>query len=119
MVVDVWCGQIGLVASHRSGEGHRPALSARRLGARMEEAMGKPGVAAGSGARLAIRQARARRQGAQGHGMASWAARLWAAGVLAGAQPATAGVLDDLVKGYQAASSSWLGTLVPMAERTF
>jgi type IV secretion system protein TrbL len=33
--------------------------------------------------------------------------------------PASAGVLDDLVRGYQTASSSWLSTLVPMAERTF
>jgi type IV secretion system protein TrbL len=32
---------------------------------------------------------------------------------------ASAGVLDDLVKGYQAASNSWLSTLVPMAEKTF
>src|SRR5579864_6496975 len=35
------------------------------------------------------------------------------------AGPAAAGLLDDLVKGYQAASNSWLDTLVPVAERTF
>jgi type IV secretion system protein TrbL len=40
-------------------------------------------------------------------------------GLVLGAAPARAGVLDDLVQGYQAASSSWLSTLVPMAERTF
>jgi type IV secretion system protein TrbL len=39
--------------------------------------------------------------------------------LLAGGRPAAAGVLDDLVKGYQGAANSWLGTLVPMAERTF
>lgn len=35
------------------------------------------------------------------------------------ARPAAAGVLDDLVQGYQTAARSWLGTLTPMAERTF
>jgi type IV secretion system protein TrbL len=39
--------------------------------------------------------------------------------LLAAGRPAAAGVLDDLVKGYQGAANSWLGTLVPMAERTF
>jgi len=39
--------------------------------------------------------------------------------VLAGGRPAAAGVLDDLVRGYQGAANSWLGALVPMAERTF
>jgi type IV secretion system protein TrbL len=47
------------------------------------------------------------------------AAALFGAAMLFAARPAVAGVLDDLVQGYQAAANSWLGTLVPMAERTF
>ncbi|HEY6322267.1 MAG TPA: P-type conjugative transfer protein TrbL [Thermoanaerobaculia bacterium] len=47
------------------------------------------------------------------------AAALFGAAMLVAAQPAAAGLLDDLVKGYQTAASSWLATLVPMAERTF
>ncbi len=47
------------------------------------------------------------------------AAALCGLGLLLGAAPAWAGVLDDLVQGYQTASSSWLSTLVPMAQRTF
>jgi len=47
------------------------------------------------------------------------AAALFGAAMLFAARPAAAGVLDDLVQGYQAAANSWLGTLVPMAERTF
>jgi type IV secretion system protein TrbL len=40
-------------------------------------------------------------------------------GLVLTAAPASAGVLDDLVQGYQTAANSWLSTLVPMAERTF
>lgn len=39
--------------------------------------------------------------------------------LLLAARPAAAGVLDDLVQAYQTAANSWLGALVPMAERTF
>jgi type IV secretion system protein TrbL len=47
------------------------------------------------------------------------AATCFALALLLSAQPAAAGVLDDLVKGYQTAANGWLSTLVPMAERTF
>jgi len=47
------------------------------------------------------------------------AALLFGAAMLLAARPAAAGLLDDLVKGYQTAANSWLATLVPMAERTF
>jgi type IV secretion system protein TrbL len=42
-----------------------------------------------------------------------------AALVALAAAPARAGVLDDLVNGYQAAANGWLSTLVPVAQRTF
>jgi type IV secretion system protein TrbL len=47
------------------------------------------------------------------------AAALCGAAMLLAARPAAAGLLDDLVKGYQTAAESWLSTLTPTAERTF
>jgi type IV secretion system protein TrbL len=47
------------------------------------------------------------------------AAALLGAALLLTARPAAAGLLDDLVQGYQTAAESWLRTLMPTAERTF
>ena len=41
------------------------------------------------------------------------------AAALLGAAPASAGVLDGIVTGYQTASGSWLSALAPVAQRTF
>jgi type IV secretion system protein TrbL len=71
------------------------------------------------GARYARSARSARSQGRGGRRGGAARAALCGVALWLAAGPAAAGVLDDLVTGYQTASSSWLGALVPMAARTF
>jgi type IV secretion system protein TrbL len=53
------------------------------------------------------------------HRRPALAGALAATTLLLAAQPAAAGALDDLLRGYDQASRSWLEALVPIAQRTF
>ena len=85
----------------------------------MRSGMEWTGTAWTGAARTGAVRTRTARTAAAWTGTAARATLCGLALLLAGGRPAAAGVLDDLVKGYQAAANSWLGTLVPMAERTF
>jgi type IV secretion system protein TrbL len=109
--------------SARDANRHRWRRLARAAGSPGEEGAAMITPATASGAAAADLAGPVRPQGAaawrrsRGGGTARAALGSWALWLAAG--PASAGVLDDLVKGYQAASHSWLDTLVPVAERTF